>query len=315
MELVFTDPKYLWLFVGIFFLFLSHHISVGWNRKHAMKFANFDAIAKVTRHNFFSRSYVPLIIRALILVFLVLSAAGFGFWYTGNASNLDYIIAIDSSGSMLAEDYEPNRLVAAKDSAVSFIDLLDFQTNVGIISFAGTSFINEGLTDDKTKVKEAVKSIEIINVGGTGIGDAIVLATNAFKVSEVPETDRGRSIILLTDGQSNVGITVEAAAEYAAQEGVLIYALGIGTEEGGIFTEDMIASQLDASTLEILADKTGGTFYFIDNKQALETAYLDIFSSVKTRVFFDARIYLIIISFLLLLLEWTLSNTRYKTII
>lgn len=315
MELVFTDPKYLWLFVGIFFLFLSHHISIGWNRKHAMKFANFDAIAKITRHNFFSKSYIPLIIRVLILVLLILSAAGFGFWYSGNASSLDYIIAIDSSGSMLAEDYEPNRLEAAKDSAISFIDLLDVQTNVGIISFAGTSFINEGLTNDKNKVKEAVKSIEIISVGGTAIGDAIVLATNAFKVSKFPEIDRGRSVILLTDGQSNVGIDVEGAAKYAAQDGVVIHTLGIGTEEGGVFTDDLITSQLDATTLALLAEKTGGNFYFIKDQQELEIAYADIFSSVKTQVFFDARIYLIIISFFLLLLEWTLSNTRYKTII
>jgi Ca-activated chloride channel homolog len=315
MELVFTDPKYLWLLVGIFLLFISHHISIGWNRKHAMKFANFDAIAKVTRHNFFPKSYVPLIIRALVLVFLVLSAAGFGFWYSGNASGLDYIIAIDSSGSMLAEDYEPNRLAAAKDSAISFIDLLDVQTNVGIISFAGTSFISQGLTSDKSKVKGAVESIDIISVGGTAIGDAIVLATNSFKVSEVPEMDRGRSVILLTDGQSNVGITVEGAAEYAVQDGVVVHALGIGTEDGGIFTEDLIASQLDATTLQLLAEKTGGKFYFINNEQELETAYADIFSSVKTQVFFDARIYLIILSFALLLLEWTLSNTRYKTII
>ncbi|MBU3940621.1 MAG: VWA domain-containing protein [Nanoarchaeota archaeon] len=294
-------------------MIILDHISVGWTKKRALKFANFDAISQATRQVFLPKSLIPLIIRMIILILIIFSATGFGFWYDGYASDLDYVIAVDASGSMLADDYEPNRLEMAKESAVAFVDLLDAKTNVGVISFAGTSFISQVLTDDKESVKEAIDSIEIINVGGTGIGDAIVLASNVFSISG--DQSKGRSLVLLTDGQSNVGIETDDAVDYAVDNGVSINTIGIGTEEGGSFVSGLAISQLDAEKLRGIAEKTGGKFYLIQNKDELELAYTDIFSSTKARVFFDARVYLLIIVFVLLIGEWVLSSTRYKTII
>ena len=169
------------------------------------------------------------------------------------------------------------------------------------------------MTNDKEKIKEAIKSIDVISVGGTAIGNSVVLATSVFKTSQ--ETGKAKSIILLTDGQSNVGISVLDAANYAMEEGVVVYALGIATEEGGVFTEDLVVSQLDSDTLKDLASKTGGKFYLIGNLQELTDTYIDIFSSTEARIFFDTRVYLILAVFILLMFEWVLSNTRYKTII
>ena len=239
--------------------------------------------------------------------------SGLGIWYDGYASDLDYIIAIDASGSMLADDYEPNRLEAAKEAALDFIDLLDAETNVGVISFAGTSFISQTITNDKENIKEAINSLRIMNVGGTGIGDAIVLASNVFSIAG--GENKGRSIILLTDGQSNVGIEVEDAVEYAVSNGVLVHTLGVGTEEGGSFVSELAISQLNPEKLQLIAERTGGTFYLIQNEQELKSAYSSIFTSTETRVFFDARIYLLIVAFILILGDWILVSTRYKTII
>jgi len=291
---------------------IVHQVSVGWNKKRALNFANFDAIAKVTRQTFFPKSFIPLILRLAILVCLIFSVSGLGIWYQGYASDFDYILLVDASGSMLADDYEPNRLEAAKEAAIDFIDLLSAKTNIGVISFAGTSFINQPLTEDKSLAKNAISSIEILDVGGTAMGDAVVLASNVYKMSE--DTLNGRSVILLTDGQSNVGVEINDAIEYAVDNGIVINTLGVGTEEGGVFIEGLIVSQLDVGTLETLATETGGEFHLVRSKEELSDAYFKLSGSKKTRVFFDGRVYFLLIAFVFLLVEWSLANTKYKTI-
>jgi Ca-activated chloride channel homolog len=298
--------------VSLFILVIVHQVSVGWNKKRALNFANFDAIAKVTRQTFFPKSFIPLILRLAILVCLIFSVSGLGIWYQGYASDFDYILLVDASGSMLADDYEPNRLEAAKEAAIDFIDLLSAKTNIGVISFAGTSFINQPLTEDKSLAKNAISSIEILDVGGTAMGDAVVLASNVYKMSE--DTLNGRSVILLTDGQSNVGVEINDAIEYAVDNGIVINTLGVGTEEGGVFIEGLIVSQLDVGTLETLATETGGEFHLVRSKEELSDAYFKLSGSKKTRVFFDGRVYFLLIAFVFLLVEWSLANTKYKTI-
>lgn len=302
----------MFLIIGIFVLILTHNISFGWSRKKALNFANFEAITRVTRQTFFPKSWIPLIARSLILLLLILAASGLGVWYTGYSSDFDYILVIDASGSMLANDYDPNRLEAAKEAAISFVDDIQAASKIGVVSFAGSSFVVQTLADEKANVKDSIDSIQVISVGGTAIGDSITLATNMFKTFE---SDKGRSVILLTDGQSNVGISVEDAVEYANNNGITINTLGVGTEEGGIIVEGEAVLQLDASTLEYISSSTGGNSYIVKNKEELRSAYIDILSSTKTRVFFDATSYLILIAFILLLGEWLLSNTKYKTIV
>jgi len=301
------------LLIGIFGLIYAYHISFGWNKKKALRFANFDAISKVTRETLFPKSNIPLIFRVAVLVLIILALSGLGVWYEGYSSDPDYMLIIDASGSMLAEDFAPNRLEAAKESAIEFMDLLNADTNVGVISFAGTSFVQQTLTNERSLVKDSIKSIDVINVGGTAIGDAIVLASNVFKVSE--ENDKSRSIILLTDGRSNVGISLDDAIDYAISNGVVINTVGIGTEEGANFIDELAFSQLDLATLQDISKRTGGESYLAANKEELKNSYFNIFSSIKSNIFLDARPYLLLLVFALLLLEGILANTRYKTII
>jgi len=275
--------------------------------------SNFDAISRATGQKLFSKSPIPLIFKITILILIILSISGFGVWYDGYSSDNNYILLIDSSGSMLADDYVPNRLEAAKKAATIFVGALNSDVEIGIISFAGSSFLRQSLTNDRMMVSNSVKDIEAINVGGTATGDAIILATNTFKISD--SGGRGRSIILLTDGQSNVGISLQDAIDYAVVNGIVINSLGIGTEEGGSFYESGAISQLDPAVLEKLAKDTGGKFYLTRDGDELNQAYAEILSESKSRVFFDARDYLILLAFSLLLIEWILTNTRYKTII
>lgn len=301
------------LLLGLFVLIITHNISFGWSKKNSLKFANFEAISTVTRQTLIPKRTLPLFFRSIILICLTFSLAGMGIWYDGYASELDYVIIIDASGSMTADDFQPNRLEAAKQAANSFVDVLDARTNVGVISFAGSSFVDSELTSEKSDVKSAINNIDVISTGGTAVGDAVVLASNMFKISETQS--KGRSVILLTDGQSNVGISIEDAIKYASENGVVVNTLGIGTVEGGNFIDENAVTQLDNGTLQKLSEQTGGNFYLITDKEELKNAYLDIFEVSKTRIYLDATKYMLLFVFLILLIEWILSNTRYKTII
>lgn len=301
------------LLIGVFILILTNYISFGWSKKHSLKFANFEAISNVTRQTLIPKRTLPLLFRIIILLCIIFSLSGIGIWYDGYTSNLDYVIVVDASGSMTADDFQPSRLGAAKQAAISFVDVLDAQTNIGIISFAGSSFIDLALTNEKSEIKDKINNINIINAGGTAIGDAVVLASNMFKISKTQ--DKGRSVILLTDGQSNVGISIEDAITYASKNGVVVNTIGIGTSEGGTFMDSNAVTQLDSSTLQKLSEETGGKFYLVTNKEDLKNAYLSIFETSKTRIYVDATKYMLLLVFIMLLLDWVLANTRYKTII
>ena len=104
---------------------------------------------------------------------------------------------------MLATDFSPNRLEAAKESALEFINQLPSQTKVGIISFSGASYIKQRPSNDQNLAKDAVRSIETELIAGTGIGEVIITATNVL-LAEKPSN----SIILITDGQNNIGASI-----------------------------------------------------------------------------------------------------------
>ena len=299
--------------LGIFIIILTYFISIGWSRTKAIKFANFEAISRITKRKLFPSSPILLIIRIFSLAFLILAISEVGIWYPGQVSFNDYVLIIDASGSMLADDYEPNRIEAAKEAANSFVKLTDPQTKVGIIAFAGTPLLFQSMTEDKEKVAEAIRAINIIESGGTAIGDAIALGVNILEAGG--ETEKGKNIILLTDGQSNVGLEVENAVEYASANGVIIHSIGIGTEEGGQFIDDVAISQINPDSLKKIADETGGKFYISTSKEELGEVYQSIYSSKDGQIFFDAKKYLLIAAFVFLLIEFVLLNTRYKTIV
>jgi len=258
MEIRFEHPFYLVMLLSIPLLILTHYYFLKHVHKKAMKFANFEAISNVTRQTLIPKRTLPLLFRIIILLCIISSLSGIGIWYDGYTSNLDYVIVVDASGSMTADDFQPSRLGAAKQAAISFVDVLDAQTNIGIISFAGSSFIDLALTNEKSEIKDTINNINIINAGGTAIGDAVVLASNMFKISKTQ--DKGRSVILITDGQSNVGISIEDAITYASKNGVVVNTIGIGTSEGGTFMDNNAITQLDSSTLQKLSEENGGKF-------------------------------------------------------
>ncbi|NIO20649.1 MAG: VWA domain-containing protein [Candidatus Aenigmarchaeota archaeon] len=288
---------------------LAHYLSLRFTRRKALKFANFPAIESITGKKILSKNYTLLILRLATLCLLIFSVAGTTLWYEGQTSEFDFMLAIDSSGSMMATDYTPNRLDAAKGAALLFVDNLPERSNVGIVSFAGVSFIKQKPTSDLGKIVGAIENISIEPVGGTAIGSAIITSSNLLS-----ESEQAKVLILLTDGQNNVGPSIETAIEYANENYITVNTIGIGTEEGGGFPNLTFVSKLDPNTLKLISNSTGGKYYGARNETALSEAYKEIALSSIQKLSTNLSLLFLFLAIILLFLEWGLANTKYRTL-
>ena len=189
---------------------------------------------------------------------------------------VDMILVLDISSSMLADDFQPNRLEAVKKTAVNFINSRK-SDRIGIIVFAGESFIQCPLTVDKLVLKSLIDEINIVSkeYDGTAIGMAIANATNRLRKSLV----KSKVMVLLSDGSNNSGeIDPRTAAELALQYDIKIYTIGAGTNQA--FTRipgrGLIKNEIDEETLKFIANKTGGKFFRATDIKALESVYNEI---------------------------------------
>jgi len=186
---------------------------------------------------------------------------------------VEVMVALDTSLSMMAQDVAPNRLERAKLAVVELMDRLP-GARVGLVAFAGTSFVQFPLTTDFEAAKLFLDAADVntVSLPGTAIGDAIRTATRAFSEKEL----KYKVLILFTDGEDHNTDPVGAAKE-AAEQGVVIYAVGFGSPEGepipvydesGAVTDfkkdrqgQVVLSKLDEATLQEIAKTTGGDYY------------------------------------------------------
>ena len=189
---------------------------------------------------------------------------------------VDILLVLDISSSMLADDFLPNRLEAVKETAMSFINNRE-EDRIGILVFAGESFIQCPLTIDKSILKSLISEINVASkeYDGTAIGMAIANGTNRFRSSNV----ESKVMILLSDGSNNSGeIDPITAAELASQFGIKIYTIGAGTDQAytKIPGRGLIVNEIDEITLKKIADVTGGEYFRATDIIALESIYLKI---------------------------------------
>lgn len=317
VEVTFANPSYLWTLLLIPFIITAHILTLKRQKTAALKFSNFEAIERVSKGEFLGRAYSRLFtnknvfllsLRVFIYITLIFSVTGTTLWYTGKASDFDFIIAVDTSTSMLADDFNATRLGAAKNAAQIFIDSVQGKSAIGVVSFASTVFVDKEPIESKEEVKNVISSLDIKESGGTNIGDAIITSTNLMK------GDNAKVIILLTDGQSNTGTPVNIAIDYAKSDGIIVHTIGVGTEEGGkIFGLD-ITSKLDEESLRNIAENTAGKYFKAGSKEVLENAFKEIASFTERIISINISWVLLIIALVLLAVEWILTHTIYKTI-
>lgn len=205
------------------------------------------------------------------------------------AEGIDICVVLDVSGSMLAKDFEPNRLEAAKVITREFISGRD-NDRIGLVIFAKEAFTQCPLTVDHNAVVSLLDEIQSgFLEDGTAIGNALASGVNRLKDSE----SKSKVIILLTDGVNNAGeIDPNSAAEIAGQFGVRVYTVGVGTmgeapyDIPGPFgmQRQMVPVEIDEPLLQKIATGTGGKYFRATDNQKLESIYQEIDRLERTRI-------------------------------
>lgn len=307
IDITFTNPVYLWALILVPLLILLSYLSNKYSKSLTLKFANFIALSRVSGGIKETTNFPILFIRMVALTCVILAISGMTLWYTGETSNKDYVLAIDGSASMLNTDFEPTRLDAAKLAAVNFVDNLPMSANVGVLSFAGTSFVEQPLTQEKDVIKAAILNIEAKSIGGTDFGNAILTATNLLIPSK-----KSRNIILLTDGRSNIGISSETAIAYAIDNHIVVDTIGIGSQEA---KKDELDLGVDEEALKEIAFLTLGDYYHVETTEDLNNVYSNLINTEtigKNPV--DLTFILLLIALALFISDWLMGQTIYRRI-
>jgi len=205
-----------------------------------------------------------------------------------NVEGIDIVLAMDVSGSMLAQDFEPNRLGAAKKVAEEFIEKRPYD-RIGIVVFAGESFTQCPLTTDKEVLTSLLREIKSgLIQDGTAIGMGLATAVTRLKESDA----KSKVVILLTDGVNNAGfIDPLTAAEAAREFDVKTYTIGVGTQgkapypQRGFFgnvTQAMMEVNIDEDLLKEIANMTEGKYYRATDNNSLRNIYAEIDQLEKT---------------------------------
>jgi len=317
MYFAFEHPTYLWYLWSIPLLIVTHYAFLKYTRRRAIRFANFQALKRVTDEKVVTKNHVILIIRSTIIVCLILAMAGTTLWYKGLSNNNDFVIAIDTSSSMTAQDFKPTRIDAAKEYINTFIDNLNSEANVGIVSFSGAAFIEHLPSNNKAEIKKAVSDIQPAQVGGTDIAGAVVTSINLLVGSK-----KGKLLVLITDGSNTVSFftkdPIDEAIRYAESNSVSVYTIGMGTTSGpiGYLPEYYnVSSVFDDTTLQKISNSTGGKYYYAGNNQELDATYKDILSNTKEAyVSIPFGSVLAITALILIFVEWGLISTRFRSL-
>lgn len=202
---------------------------------------------------------------------------------------IDIVMAMDISGSMLAQDFTPNRIEAAKEVGIDFINGRP-NDRIGLVVFSGESFTQCPLTTDHAVLTNLYKELQSGMIeDGTALGDGLATAVNRLKESKAIS----KVIILLTDGVNNMGsVDPVSAAEIAKLYGVRVYTIGVGTQgyapipvqtPFGTQIQNMEV-QIDEPLLTRIADMTGAKYFRAVNKDALQNIYKEIDRMEKSKV-------------------------------
>lgn len=271
---------------------------------------------------------LPTVLRAAALVLGVLALARpreRNVTRETFAEGVDIMMVLDTSTSMRAEDFRPNRFEAARQVGAEFIRGRT-SDRIGLIVFAAKAFTQAPLTLDYDFLQAMLSEVEVgVIEDGTAIGTALAMAVNRIKDTEA----ESKVVILLTDGQNNRGeLSPETAAEVAQAMGVRVYTIGVGAYGEAPFVIDhpfagrqrrMVPVDIDETMLQKVAETTGGRYFRATNNQALREIYAEIGELERTRI--EERIYtdyeeryadFLLPGFLLLLLGIGLDTTLLR---
>ncbi|MDR1743197.1 MAG: VWA domain-containing protein [Dysgonamonadaceae bacterium] len=279
----FANPKYLYLLLLLIPLIAWYVIRLS-KMQASFKLASTGAF-KDTRRSFkVYMRHLPFALRcmAIALVIIVLARPqAVNSWEESETQGIDIALALDVSGSMLAQDLQPDRLEAAKKVASEFITDRP-NDRIGLVIFAGESFTQCPLTSDHRVLLNLLQEVKFGMIDdGTAIGLGLANAVNRLKDSD----SKSKVVILLTDGTNNRGqIAPLTAADLAHSYGIRVYTIGVGTKgmaptpvqtPFGVRVQN-VPVDIDEKTLTEIASITGGQYFRAEGNEALRNIYHEI---------------------------------------
>lgn len=287
----FANPKYFLLLVLLLPMILWYIFKE--KKSHAdLQFSSLRAFRGIRHAGRVWLRHVLFALKVLAIVFLVTALArpqSSNSWQTYTSEGIDIVLGLDISTSMLARDFSPDRLEAAKEVATKFI-LERPQDRIGLVVFAGESFTQCPLTTDQAVLVNLLREVQSGMIeDGTAIGLGLANAVNRLKDSPA----KSKVVILLTDGVNNRGaIAPVTAAELAKTYGIRVYTIGVGTygeapypvpSPFGVQLQNMRV-EIDEDVLRQIATVTGGQYFRATDNSKLEQIYKEIDQLEKSKM-------------------------------
>ena len=325
----FATPHLLWLLV-LLVPMAAYYVWRTLQGGAAIQISTVEGVLRAPRTWRYYLRHLPFVLRAAAFALCVVALArpqDVERSAHSSTEGIDIMLAIDVSGSMLARDFKPDRITAAKEVAGSFI-ADRYGDRIGLVAFAGEAFTQSPLTTDQSTLQTLLSRIRSgIIEDGTAIGNGLATAINRLRESQA----KSKVIILLTDGVNNRGeIAPLMAADIAADMGIKVYTIGVGTRGKAPYpVVDMFGNmsfqpmdvEIDEKTLEGIAERTGGRYFRATDNDKLQSIYDEINQLEKSKVevtdytvYHERFLALLLAALGVLLLEFVFSNIILKRI-
>ncbi|MBU2286450.1 MAG: VWA domain-containing protein [Gammaproteobacteria bacterium] len=303
--MTFLWPQFLWLLLAVPALILLYVWLLRRKKKLALRYASLSIVREAMGAGQSVRRHIPPLLFLLAMVAMLIAAARPMAVVVLPSNQQTIILAMDVSGSMRAADVLPNRLVAAQEAAKSFLKDLPRHVKVGIVAFAGSAQVAQQPTTNREELVTAIDAFQLQRATATGNAIVVSLATlfpdAGIELSDFAPPSRQRgvpieqagkapqkeftpvapgsytsaAIIMLTDGQRTTGVDPLDAAKVAADRGVRVYTVGVGTVDGETigFEGWSMRVRLDEDTLKAIANKTQAEYFYAGTAADLTKVY------------------------------------------
>ncbi|MBQ7899409.1 MAG: VWA domain-containing protein [Bacteroidales bacterium] len=328
--MIFAEPKYLMLLLLIPVFFVIQALVLKFRAKRLRRFGDQALVEKLMPSYSKAKVWLRLSLFAIAFLFFILgiSRPQMGAILKEHKTRgAEVMVVLDVSNSMLAQDYSPNRLERAKLAISRMVDKLR-DDRIGLIVFAGNSFVQLPITTDYVSAKMFLSSIstESVPIQGTAMGEAISTALRSFSA----QSDKSRAIIVITDGENHEDDPV-AAARQAAELGVRVFTIGVGSPQGtmipmgdGEYLEDRdgnpVVTRLDDKVLQEVAEAGKGLYVHAGNREfGLDPIIEEIsrmddeeYNSIVFEEYDELYMYFLAVAFFFLVLEMLIGDRRSK---
>lgn len=307
-------PELLWLLLLVPVLIALYFWLLRRRRKTVVRYAGLSRIKAAMQPASRWRRHLPPALLLCALTLMLLAVARPTAVLTLPSAHRTIVLAMDVSGSMRARDVEPSRLEAAQAAARAFVEQVPASTRIAVVEFAATASVVQAPTRSREDVLNSIDRFELQR--GTAVGSGILISLKALfpdvtfnlrrsnpragvppasdsepggsaDAQGKPEADGSAAIILLTDGQSTTGPDPVVSAEMAAERGIRVYTVGVGTPDGFIIGSEgwSMRVKLDEEALMAIAKVTDGEYFFAGTADELKQVY----EALNAKLVFEKR--------------------------